>query len=121
MTWRTFDDALTAVEAGHGQALWWATSADDDIVGLDFDDCGDEETGQLLPYAQGYIRLLNSYTEWSPSGKGIRIFVRGKLPPEGRKKGKIEVYEQDRFLSITGHHLAGTPLTVRLPKPLTES
>ena len=28
----------------------------------------------------GHIEQINSYTEYSPSGDGIRIVVRGKLP-----------------------------------------
>jgi hypothetical protein len=41
----------------------------------------------------------------SPSRTGIRIFIRGKLPANGRKKGPIEVYDRDKFLSVTGHRL----------------
>jgi primase-polymerase (primpol)-like protein len=55
---------------------------------------------------------LNSYTELSPSGTGVRIFVYGKLPPIGRKTGDIEVYEAGRYLTITGNHLDGTPRTI---------
>ena len=48
------------------------------------------------------IRALDSYTEISPSGTGIRIFARGKLPPGGRKRGRFEMYETGRYLTVTG-------------------
>ena len=38
--------------------------------------------------------------------------MRGALPQGRRKKGKIEVYEDGRFFTVTGHHLAGTPTTI---------
>jgi primase-polymerase (primpol)-like protein len=34
------------------------------------------------------------------------------LPPEGRRKGRFEMYTSGRLLTVTGHHLTGTPTTV---------
>lgn len=33
----------------------------------------------------------------------MRIFVKGKLPAGGRKKGNIEIYSTGRYLTVTGH------------------
>jgi hypothetical protein len=74
----------------------------DGIVGLDLDDCRDPATKAIDSWAEQIIRRLRSYTEVSPSGTGLRIFVRGELPPEGRHKGQIEVYDTGKFLSVTG-------------------
>jgi putative DNA primase/helicase len=41
------------------------------------------------------------YVEASPSGTGVHIITRGKLR-DGRKKGKIEVYGQEKFFTFTG-------------------
>jgi hypothetical protein len=43
---------------------------------------------------------------------GIRIFARGVLPATGRKKDSIEIYDRQRFFTVTGNHIAGTPRTV---------
>ena len=62
---------------------------------------------------QRWIDALGSYTEVSPSGSGVKIWVRGTLPEQlthslGVHKG-IEVYSTRRFFTVTGQHLAGTP------------
>ena len=58
------------------------------------------------------IRAVDSYTEVSPSGRGIRMLLFGALPAHGRKKGHYENYETGRYVTITGHHLDGTPQTI---------
>ena len=78
-------------------------SPDDPFVGIDLDHCLDPVTGHPSHEAEAMVRQLASYTEISPSGTGLRIFVRGSLPPTGRKKGWIEMYTESRFLTVTGH------------------
>ena len=46
--------------------------------------------------------MFNSYTEFSPSGKGLHIIVKAKLPGKGRKKGNYEAYSAKRFFTFTG-------------------
>lgn len=56
---------------------------------------------------------LNSYTEWSPSNLGLRIFVWAYIPDGWRNRiGKVEIYDCDRYMTVTGLHLAGMPLTI---------
>ena len=55
---------------------------------------------------------LNSYTEISPSGAGIHVIVEAVLPPTGRKKGPLEMYDSGRYFTVTGKRLAGTPQTI---------
>ena len=38
------------------------------------------ETGKLAGWADDVVGHLKSYTEISPSGTGIKLFVRGELP-----------------------------------------
>jgi len=85
-----------------------------DIIGSDLDHCRDPVSGEIDEWAWEIIRLINSYTEISPSGTGIRIFCYGKLPPGRRKNGNVEMYDQSspKYLTITGHHLPGTPRTL---------
>ena len=117
-TWVSFDraykryySALTQkdtedVEVIRYDGIGFVLSAEDDFVAWDFDHC--VENGKVAEPAASYIKRLDSYTEISPSGTGIRVLTRGKLPPHGRKKGPFETYESKRFVTITGNHLAGT-------------
>jgi len=92
------------------------------IVGVDFDDCRcpafdgvttwANSLDTVLPEIADHIRKLNGYTEISPSGKGIRVILKGNLPVNGRKKGDFEVYQHGRFVTVTGHTLDGFPRTI---------
>jgi len=112
-TWSTFADALLY----HRDNDWTdgvglvVTSADD-FVGIDLDHCRDDQTGKIEPWARAIVDALDSYTEITPSNEGLRIFVRGRLPEGGRKRGNVEMYESGRYLTVTGRHLDDTPLTV---------
>lgn len=100
----------TACEKGLGLGFVFVQGSG--IVGIDLDKCRSAETGALEPWAEEIIRDLHSYTEVSPSGTGVHIYVGGVLPPGRRKKGQVEVYESGRFFTVTGQHLTGMPLTV---------
>lgn len=58
---------------------------------------------------------MHSYSEVSPSGTGIRVFVRGKLPKGARANhdAGIEVYDSGRYLTVTGHAIDGYPVEVK--------
>lgn len=112
-TWASFDDTLKVYQMSGGKysGIGIELLENNGICGVDLDDCINEQ-GIISPEAWVIIRLFNSYTELSPSGKGIRIFVKAKLPLSGRRKGKIEVYNNGRFLTVTGHHIEETPLSI---------
>ena len=44
--------------------------------------------------------------------KTEEFFGKGELPPGGRRKGAIEMYESTRYFTMTGDHLIGTPKTI---------
>jgi putative DNA primase/helicase len=109
-TWGTFDDARTAVDAGKADGLYYALLEGSGIVGIDLDHCVTD--GVVDPWAMVYVRLFNSYTCLSASLTGIRIFVKGTKPSTDCKRGPIECYDHDRFLSITDQRVPGTPNTI---------
>lgn len=84
---------------------------DDDLVGVDLDHCIDE-FGTINDWAADIVGALDSYTEITPSGQGLRIFCRGALPPGGRKRGNVEMYDRERFLTVTGNRVADTRGTI---------
>src|SRR5204863_1525828 len=114
--WTTHTRA-TDVATKHSSGIGFALGAVQDgstFAGVDLDKCRDATTGAIEPWAQRIVDYLASYTEVSPSGTGVKIFVTGSLP-ESAKQGKVykvEIYDRDRFFTVTGCHLAGTPSTV---------
>jgi primase-polymerase (primpol)-like protein len=45
----------------------------------DLDHCRDLKTGAIVPGAQRIVDELDSYTEVSPSGDGLHIWIRARL------------------------------------------
>lgn len=111
-TWCVFEYAQIAYTTKTFDGVGIVLDGKDGLCGFDFDHCLDK-TGRITdPQIAVLVRQLDSYTEISPSGAGLRVFVRAKLPPGGRKAGQIECYEDGRYLTVTGRHLAGRPDTV---------
>jgi primase-polymerase (primpol)-like protein len=111
-TWASFDVAARAYERGGYDGLAYFLHRDAGIVGLDLDKCRVAATGVIERWAKHIVDKLRTYTELSPSGRGLRSFVLGKLPPRDRREGRFECYEAARFLTLTGHRLEGTQPTI---------
>ncbi len=119
-TWGAFDEAVAAAErlpAGTG-AVGFVFSADDPYCGIDFDAC--YEDGRISPEILGWVRQLDSYTEKSISGLGLHVICKGALPPGGRRKGGIEVYDRSRFFVMTGKALPGLLWVNERTEPLAK-
>lgn len=97
-TWGTYDEALAA--AGRNEQVGFVFSADDPFTGIDLDDCVID--GEVLPWAVEIVESLNSYTEISPSGTGLKIWIKGRKPGDKCRTGDIEIYDEDRFFTFTG-------------------
>ena len=111
--WATFDLAVKYAQVAGLDGVMRAFDPADGMVGIDLDNCRDPETGELAPWAAEYVRRLDSYTEVSPSGTGVKLWAYGALPPHGRHKGDVEMYDRARFFTLTGRHLEGTPREVK--------
>jgi len=110
-TWTDFPTALAYASrhyAGSG-GVGRVFAATDPYSGVDLDKCRDPDTGAIAEWAREIVRALDSYTEVSPSGTGVKITVRATLPVMGRRKGAIEMYREGRYFTFTGEHVAGTP------------
>lgn len=119
-TWSTYEEAATA--PGY-DGPGYVFAADDPFCGIDLDGCRDPQTGAVAEWARAIIKRLNSYSEVSPSGSGVKMWVRAKSPfdtgknfklahpPLGGKNPGIEVYDHGRYFAVTGQHLAGVAQT----------
>jgi hypothetical protein len=116
-TWGSFVQATAANERHGLSGVGFVFTADNDIAGVDFDNCRDPESGAIRPAAAKIISELNSYTEVSPSGTGVKVFLRSPRSPGNRHRiryegGEIEIYTEGRYFTATGHQLPGTPSSI---------
>ncbi len=119
--WSPFATAWELYQGRHLDGVGLALSGDDGLVGIDLDGVRDPETGELSPWAEEIAAHLDTYAEVSPSGAGVHLFARGKLPQGRRRAGPVEIYDGRRFLTMTGHQLPGTPARVEeRPRPLLD-
>lgn len=114
----SFDAAYAAFRRGGYDGVGFVFAADGEHAGIDLDDCRNPD-GTLDIEALQIVMALNSYTEVSPSGEGVKIYVRGRKPAGSgcRQKnvpwqGEIEIYDKARFFCVTGEHFMGTPTAV---------
>lgn len=120
-TWGTYDESVNACEEGHCNGIGFVSTKDNPFCGIDLDKCRNPETSELEPWAQEIIEALKSYMGISPSGTGVPIIVKGKLPPKGRRKGRVEMYDERRYFCMTGQHLSETPPEIESrPEELTQ-
>jgi len=113
--WRTFDQAQEHARRFDGIGI----ALGDDLCGVDLDDVREPDTGELTPQAQVIVEALDSYTEVSPSGTGVKVFLfASEGLPNGARRGDllggghVEMYDGGRYFTVTGEHLAGTPTTI---------
>lgn len=114
-TWSSYE-AVQAVRAKQPDAYSGIGFVlGDGWAGVDLDDV--IESGQTKPWAEDLILSLNSYSEISPSGSGVKVFVKGEFADAGKNVklddgSGVEVYCQGRYFTVTGEHYGGTPHAV---------
>lgn len=109
-TWTSFGDALDAYRENPG----WSgigivlTGFEKPLTVLDLDRCYDPIDGPE-PWAQEIIDAADSYTEVSPSERGVRIFLVQDVGAFTNNERGLEVYtgQSTRFVTVTGRTLPG--------------
>ena len=116
-TWLSFGEAMARCQAnpgkvGIGYILTKTEPAD--IIGIDLDKCI-LNNGELTEVGRDLI-ALGTYTEVSPSGRGLRAFIRGAIS-ENRKVDGREIYDgrehSARYLTVTGDRYPGAGRKIR--------
>lgn len=82
----------------------------DGLTVIDKDHCIATD-GTISDEARKLVQSLDTYTEISPSGTGLRMVVWGTVP-EAIKLEAIEIYSVKRYFTLTGHKLPDAPATV---------
>lgn len=118
--WLDFETAATAAHAA-GLGIGYILHESDpySCIDLDVKDATNEPKPELWTTQQQYelfyriLQNFNSYAETSRSGKGLHIWVRGKIGKGVRRDG-VEIYSQERFIICTGQVVADLPIADRV-------
>ena len=93
--WASYD--YTQARRANFDGIGLVLDGTENLVAIDLDKTSVDQASEL-------IAKLDSYTEISPSGKGLRIFVYADNPlAQGNRKGSIEVYKDKRYVTVTGN------------------
>ncbi len=111
-TWAGFEDVVSRYERGGFSGIGFAVTKDDPFTGIDLDGCVALATGEITPKAGELVRRFGSYGETTPSGEGLRIWIRARKPAGRCSKPGLEIYDVGRYFTASGRHLAGTPKTI---------
>lgn len=117
--WYPFDLAVKGFQAlGTQGGVGYLLTGVENFIGIDLDDC--VRNGKVAKWAQTIVDQANTYTEISPSGNGLRLFLLGECDDEFSNHDQgIEVYsgKSPRFLTVTGQHLGDYPTEVAIVAP----
>lgn len=105
-TWAAYSDAKSSTV---GDGMGFVLSTSDDIYCIDLDGCLD---GTPSPLAARIMAISKTtYTEVSPSGKGLHLFFRGECDKATvRHADGVEVYASKRFLCMTGKSVGASEI-----------
>ena len=111
-TWSSYRAAVECVKRGLARGIGYEFNGGD-LYGIDLDHVLDG-SGTLSPQALEILGKLNSYTEKSPGGAGLHIFVLAPYVNIFRHRKKdyfLEIYNGGRYFTVTGN-LYGSVRTI---------
>ncbi len=113
VTWSTLVEAIAFYQTHSNKLQGVGRMFDpaDGMIGLDFDDCLDDHRNVIHDHvATGWLPRLNSYSEISPSGRGVKVWLKARLDLDGKTgrrdaKQGVEIYRERRYFTLTGKRL----------------
>ncbi|MEY4535690.1 MAG: hypothetical protein RLZZ246_2008, partial [Planctomycetota bacterium] len=132
--WRTLEEVLLELEPSELGGIGFVFTGGVQLGGrtvyaFDLDACRDPMTGAIEPWALEVLDAHGrSYTEVTPSGTGLRQWVRVRTPPPFLRRAKVKLkypaapnvpahksvelqvfgYGVPQFVAFSGRHLPGT-------------
>lgn len=108
-TWMTFD-AVCAYALRFGMCPGFVITEHDPYVCIDTDNkiSNPAHPDALVWYWENAVQL-DSYTELSPSGRGLHTWIKAALP-HGFKRHPFEIYPHKRYIRCTGWVLINSPI-----------
>jgi predicted P-loop ATPase len=114
----TLDIALKKAASGNWGGIGFAFLPGDGLIGIDLDRVIEAEGGKIKQGAQRIIDSCASYTEYSPSGTGVHIIVRGELEKVEKDNGiGVEIFAGRQYFTFTAKLFPGAPATVNQIDP----
>lgn len=108
--------ARQAFEAGKWSGVGFAFLPGDGLIGVDLDGMIDPDSGEIVERGRNIIQACSSYTEYSPSGKGVHIICTGETQTFKSNEVGVEVFAGRQYFTFTGRRYPDTPDTVN-PMP----
>lgn len=114
-TWCDYETCKKAFEeTNYYDGIGFVLSDNDPYAFIDLDDPLDKYTDKdkIAEEYRKQTEIFNSfktYSEKSPSGKGLHIILKGSIP-EGKRRGTIEIYSKDRYMTMTGNVYESYPI-----------
>jgi putative DNA primase/helicase len=103
-TWDSYGHAVRCVSRGLARGIGYEFDGGG-LYGVDLDHVIGAD-GTLTPEAREIVDKLDSYTEVSPSGTGLHIFVLAggaDITRHRKKDGFVEIYGEARYFTVTGN------------------
>ena len=119
--WSDLSNALLCLkEYSHVDGIGYMFGEGDGLVGVDLDNCRDPSTGKIREEYLFWVKKLGSYAEISPSGTGVKIWVKGSVSDIyfastestgfrilNYAGGEIEIYRRGQFFTVTTQIIEG--------------
>lgn len=112
-----FSAAADYAASNDFDGVGFAFLPDDGLVGIDLDGMIDPETGDVSSRCQAIVDACASYTEFSPSGKGVHIICLGDGQTTKSNKIGVEVFAGRQYFTFTGRLWPGSASTVNVLDP----
>ena len=109
-TWSDYQTACNYADNNPGKVvgIGFELTENSGIIGVDIDHC--LKDGKFLnDKIKEFIDMVKSYIEYSPSGEGLHIYLKGTWPTNVGNKKKlennivVEVYNNKRYFTVTGN------------------
>ena len=107
-TWNSYEDCIAALNRNIGDGLGFMLG--DGYIGIDIDKVSDDIMAYSMDYhaksmIADFLRGISTYAEISPSKTGLHFIGKGEVPGERKRYKNLEIYDKDRFFTVTGNVL----------------